>query len=528
MNQAVEHTEGKRNGEPLVKVRDITKSFGGVKALKSVSLDIYPGEVHGLIGANGAGKSTLIKILSGDISQDSGSIFFDGNPLDISNPQDAYNLGFSFIHQELSLIPRFTIIENLTLGMKKAKRFGLIDWKRVEESAQEATAKIGLTYPLDTPVSELSVADQWLVSIAHALMRKIKIISMDEPTASLSAEESEKLFKVIHDLVADGVSVLYVSHRLDEILTLCDGISVFKDGVCVLSTEKKRTTKDQLVEAIVGGKVSQESLVDGVDYEQRSVVLETKNLTWGIRVRDISLTLHRGEVLGLAGLVGSGRTELAHLLFGVQKMDSGTMTLNGKSYSPNKPSDAIKHGIGLVPEERRSQGLFLKDSVNFNINLINLKSLRLNTFLPFIQRRKSGKITEAIIDRLWIKTPSTKTAVVNLSGGNQQKVVIGKWLTRDLSVLILDEPSRGVDVGARAEIHGRIRELAKEGTSIIVISSDNEELPFVCDRVNIMAEGRIVGTLKGEAITKEAISYKSYEHVISSETDNYTRDDSDN
>lgn len=503
-----------RTGDPIIRVSGVSKNFGGVRALKEVSLDIYPGEVHGLIGANGAGKSTLIKILSGDIFQDTGTIYYDGQPLKINNPQDAYNLGFSFIHQELNLVPKFSIIENLTLGMNKAKRFGLIDWKQVRESAKSATERIGLQHPLETPVSELSVADQWLVSIAHALMRKIRVISMDEPTASLSAEESEKLFQVIHDLVADGVSVLYVSHRLDEILQLCDGISVFKDGVCVLSTEKSRTSRQELVDAIVGGKFSQEAVSSELDVKQRPVVLETQDLNRGKKVVDVSMKLHEGEVLGFAGLVGSGRTELAHLLFGVDKPDSGRMYLQGKAYSPKQPSDAIKAGIGLVPEERRSQGLILRDTVNFNINLINLVKLRIAALFPFLSGKRSSGISRSIIKRLQIKTPSVFTPVLELSGGNQQKVVIGKWLTREMKVLILDEPSRGVDVGARGEIHSKIRELAKEGTSIIVISSDNEELPFVCDTVNVMAEGKIVGTLTGSSITKEAISYKSYEHFM--------------
>lgn len=509
-----DNTTNIRIGDPLIRVSEISKSFGGVQALKKVSLDIYPGEVHGLIGANGAGKSTLIKILSGDITQDYGTIYFNNKPLTIKNPQDSYKMGFSFIHQELNLISKFSIIENLTLGMEKAKRFGLIDWKTVKKEAQSVMDKVGLNYPMDTQVSSLSVAEQWLVSIAHALMRNIKVISMDEPTASLSSKESKRLFKVIHDLVADGVSVLYVSHRLDEILALCDGISVFKDGNCVLSTEKKKTNKEALVEAIVGGSVPKTAITSELNFKNKKIVLETKKLSRSKKVINVSMKLHEGEVLGFAGLVGSGRTELAHLLFGVDKPDSGEIILNGAPYAPKNSTDAINSGIGLVPEERRSEGLILKDTVNFNINLINLKKLRINTFFPFQSKRKATNISRSIIERLWIKTPSVNTSVIHLSGGNQQKVVIGKWLTRDLKVLILDEPSRGVDVGARSEIHSRIRELAKEGTSIIVISSDNEELPYVCDTVNIMAEGRIVGTLNGAEITKEAISYKSYEHII--------------
>lgn len=505
---------GSKSGGPLIRVSRVSKAFGGVQALREVSLDIYPGEVHGLIGANGAGKSTLIRILSGDISADSGAILLDGEALSLRNPQDAYDLGFSFIHQELNLVPTFSIIENMTLGMRKPKHLGLIDWKAVRQSVRTVVQRVGIDYPLETVVSELSVADQWLVSIAHALMRKTRIISMDEPTAALSSEETRRLFRVIRDLAGDGVAVLYVSHRLDEIMDLCDGISVFKDGVCVLSTEKRMATRQQLVEAIVGGKHVEQEISEHPDVRQRQVLLGVASLQRGPKVKDVSFRLHSGEVLGLAGLVGSGRTEVANIIYGVDTPEAGRMTYRGKPFLPRNPTAAIDVGIGLVPEERRSQGLILSHTVGENLNLINLRNLRWRRFFPLQSRTKAARISGSIIERLRIKTPSERTAVRALSGGNQQKVVIGKWLTRPLSVLIFDEPSRGVDVGARAEIHARIRQLASEGRGIIVISSDNEELPFVCDTVHVMAEGRIVGTLRGSEITKEAITHKSYEHLI--------------
>ena len=500
-------------GVPLLSIIGLSKNFGGVRALSNVNLEIRPGEVHGLIGSNGAGKSTLIKILSGDIARDSGEIYLDGLPISVGNPQEAYKLGFSFIHQELNLIPKFSILKNLTLGLRKKTKFGLIDWKSVRNDVLEVIAKVGLTQSLDTPVEELSVADQWLVTIAHALMRRIKIISMDEPTASLSAEESERLFRVIHDLTAGGIAVLYVSHRLDEVLALCDGISVFKDGQCVLSTTREDATKSMLVEAIVGAQMSEIGQPVSTDVRKNRVVLQLTDLCKGRKVNKVSLTLHAGQVLGLGGLVGSGRTELASLIFGVEKPDSGSMLLEGKPYAPNNTSDAIRLGVGLVPEERRTQGLILKNSVDFNMNLTNLAQLRIHRNIYLLSKKKFAAVSNAIVERLRIKTPSIHTHVVNLSGGNQQKVVIGKWLSRELKILIMDEPSRGVDVGARAEIHGKIRELADAGTSIIVISSDNEELPHICDTVLVMSEGRITGELTGEEITKEAILHKSYEHA---------------
>jgi ABC-type sugar transport system ATPase subunit len=493
---------------PLLAVQNVSKNFGGVRALDNVSLEVYPGEVHGLIGSNGAGKSTLIKILSGDIQKDGGTIVFDGAPFTAHNPHESYKQGLGFIHQELALVPKFSILQNLTLGLPKTTYFGLINWKAERKRAAAVAERAGLRQPLDTIVDQLSVADQWLVSIAHALMHKCRIISMDEPTASLSAEESENLFKLISELTAEGTSILYVSHRLDEILRLCNNISVFKDGNCVLRTSRHKATREILIEAIVGGKISAVPLETGSG-ARRDVILEARHLKGG-RVRDVSFVLHRGEVLGIGGLVGAGRTELANLLFGVDKMEDGNVFFEGRPYRPKSPAAAIKSGIALVPEERRTQALILKDSIDFNLSLTNLDSLKIGG-LSILNTKKSAALAQAVVKRLGVKTPSINTPVIDLSGGNQQKVVIGKWLNRAMKIIIFDEPSRGVDVGARAEIHAKIRELASEGAAIIVISSDNEELPRVCDRVLVMSFGRVSGELTGNEITKEAILYKSYE-----------------
>ena len=506
-------TTSATNGAPLLKIAGLSKSFGGVQALKSVDLEVRAGEVHGLIGSNGAGKSTLIKILSGDIQRDAGEIFLNGSPFFVRNPQESYAAGLNFIHQELALVPKFSILQNLTLGIPKPTRFGFIDWKAVRRSVARVVEKVGIRHSLDTIVENLSVADQWLVSIAHALMHECKLISMDEPTASLSAGESEILFSVIGDLTREGVAVLYVSHRLDEILRLCGGISVFKDGSLVLTTNTAEATRDTLIEAIVGGEMRDVRVEQTAGLSTRPVVFEARNLSWSDKVRNVSFSLHAGEVLGFGGLVGSGRTELARLIFGVERPDSGGMILDGKAFLPKSPRDAIDSGIGLVPEERRSQGLVLKDTVDFNISLTNLPALRFHKRVPLVDMRRSAAISERIVKRLAVKTPSVHTNVVDLSGGNQQKVVIGKWLNRELRILILDEPSRGVDVGARAEIHSKIRELAAAGMAVIVISSDNEELPRVCDRVLVMSYGNVVGSLSGGEITKEAILYKSYERA---------------
>lgn len=498
---------------PLVRVQGLRKSFGGVQALKGVDLDIRPGEVHGLVGANGAGKSTLIRLLAGVDVPDDGLLEVDGHPTAIPNPQRATALGLSFIHQELNLVPHFSAIENMTLGLPKPTRAGLIDWPKVHAEVADVVERLGIDFPLDTPISALSVAEQWMLSIGRALVRRARLIAMDEPTASLSAEESERLFKVIRDLAADGIAILYVSHRLDEILHLCDVVTVFKDGERVLYLERSAMTRGALVRGIVGGELAESNGVPAGGHAAGDVVLEVDRLRRAPKVKDVSLRLRAGEVLGLAGLVGAGRTELARLIFGVDAPEGGRMALDGRPYHPSAPFDAVERGVVLVPEERRSSGLVLDESVRFNLNLPNLRPVRAVGGLPFVSDRKSGARARAVMARLKIKAEGVDTPVRQLSGGNQQKVVIGKWLGLETKVLILDEPSRGVDVGARTEIHHIIRELAERGAAVLVISSDNEELPGLCDRVLVMTEGRVSGELLGDAITKEGILHLSYGHT---------------
>ncbi|MCC8181233.1 MAG: sugar ABC transporter ATP-binding protein [Planctomycetes bacterium] len=429
-NNAALSTPGSSGAAPLLKITGLSKSFGGVRALNSVDLDVRAGEVYGLIGSNGAGKSTLIKILSGAVERDEGEILWEGKPYSAGNPQEAYRQGLNFVHQELALIPKFSILQNLTLGMDKPSSFGFINWGATRKSVQEVVERIGIKQPLETIVETLSVADQWLVSIAHALMHQCKIISMDEPTASLSAEESEVLFKVIEDLTGEGIAVIYVSHRLDEVLRLCDRITVFKDGECVLTTNREHATKQMLIEAIVGGVIETAPIIARQGEENRPVVLRADNLCQGEKVKNVSFSLHQGEVLGLGGLVGSGRTELANLIFGLEKPDSGTMLLDGKPYTPADPHAAVQKGVALVPEERRTQGLILKESVGFNLSLADLTSLRIIPGLPITALAKSAVVARSVVERLGIRTPSIRTPVMDLSGGNQQKVVIGKWLNR--------------------------------------------------------------------------------------------------
>jgi ABC-type sugar transport system ATPase subunit len=499
---------------PFVRTRGIAKSYGGVRALHNIDLDIYPGEVHGLVGANGAGKSTFIKLLAGVEIPDAGTIELEARPVPILNPEQSTRLGFSFIHQELNLVPQFNALQNLTLGLPKPKRAGLIHWPSVRANMSGLIKRLGINFSLDVPVSELSVAEQWMVSIGRALIRKARLIAMDEPTASLSPNESERLFRIIRELASDGIAILYVSHRLDEILNLCGTITVFKDGEKVLQQTVKGMTKNDLIQAIVGAEGIAAPPTKSVRRLSERVVLQAKELRRAPRVRDVSLSLHAGEVVGLAGLVGAGRTELANLIFGADAPDHGTMLLDGSAYRPRNPHEATSQGVVLVPEERRSQGLILDRSISFNINLPFLKPARLFAPLPVVSTRRSASRANQIMNQLRIKAETAATPVRLLSGGNQQKVVIGKWLTLAPRLLILDEPSRGVDVGARSEIHRIINELAEHGAAILVISSDDEELPGLCDRVIVMTEGRIAGELRGVEITREAILRLSYHSTI--------------
>ena len=500
------------NALPLLQVNGLTKHFGGVQALKGVDVTVFAGEVHGLVGANGAGKSTLIRCLAGIIQPDNGQILLNGEAVRVADPQAARALGLSFIHQELNMVPRFTGLQNMLLGLPKPLRLGMVDWQAARRDVEPVIQRLGVTFPMDVPVDRLTVAERWLISIGRALLFKSKLIAMDEPTASLSMEESERLFRIIRELAADGIAILYVSHRLEEIIDLCGRVTVFKDGASVLDIERAGLNRKALVRAIVGADVAVAPAISSTQPD-RPVLLEARNLSRVPYVRNASLTLHKGEVLGLAGLVGAGRSELVRMLYGADRPDTGEIWLEGRKLSLREPQDAVRSGIALVPEERRSQGLLLDKSVAFNINLPSVKSLRYAPLLPFINLGQARSRALDIVQQLQVKTPGVTTPVRTLSGGNQQKIVIGKWLTAPMKVIILDEPSRGVDVGARGDIHAIVRSLAREGAGVIVISSEVEELPGLCVRVIVMVEGRIVGELAGEAITKEALIHLSYAHT---------------
>lgn len=491
--------------EPLLRMEGISKAFPGVQALDRVDFEAYSGEVMALVGENGAGKSTLMKILSGAYQKDSGRIYLEGKRVEIQNPYHAQLLGISTIYQELNVTPNQTVVQNIFLGREIKRRsflgfLGFVDKKEMEKRAQELLEKLGANIHPAELVKNLSVAQRQLVEIAKALSFRAKIIIMDEPTSALGPEEVEKLFEVVRQLKEQGIAVIFISHRLEEVFKIADRITVLRDGKLVGYMTKEEATPDKVIYLMVnrplGDMFRKEEIPKG------EPILEVKNLRSNI-VKDVSFTLYRGEILGIAGLVGSGRTELVRLIFGADPKISGDIYIEGKKVEIKSPEDAVKMGIGLVPEDRQNQGLILKMSVRENIGIPIIRSLI--KALGFVDKIKLSKIAEEFVRRLNIKTPSILEKVLYLSGGNQQKVVLAKWLASEPKILILDEPTRGIDVGAKAEIHAIMNQLAKQGISIIMISSEMPEVLAMSDRILVMSEGKIVAEVSRNEATQEKI-----------------------
>lgn len=494
-------------GKILLEMKGIGKTFPGVKALEGVNLTVREGQVHALLGENGAGKSTLIKILSGAYSKDEGQIFFEGQPVEIKSPQDAQNLGISTIYQEFNLAPHLTIAENIFIG-HLPKRGPLVDWAAARVRAQEILNSLGVELSVDTPTSTLSVAEQQLVEIAKALNRKTRILIMDEPSAVLGEKDLENLFGVVRTLQASGIGIIYISHRLKEIFELADEVTVLKDGRYVDTKAIADVTMDDLVRLMIGRDLQdvypKRTAVPG------DVLLEVKNVARSKLVHDVSFKLHAGEIVGFAGITGSGRTEVARVIFGADPY-TGEMLISGKPYKARSPEDAIAHGIALVTEDRKGQGLLLKLPVTANTTISGLKRL---TRFGLIKLREELNLVKEMIRQLSIKTPSPNFLVVNMSGGNQQKVILARWLSIGTRIFIMDEPTRGIDVGSKSEIYQIMADLTSKGVGIIMISSELPEVLGMSDRIMVMRQGTIVKELSRAEASEEAIML----HAVGTET----------
>ena len=477
----------------------ITKHYSGVVALDSVAFSLEPGSVHCLLGENGAGKSTLIKILSGAIGKDSGEILLDGEPVSIDSPSAAQRVGISTIYQDFKLVPELSVAENIMLGNEPTTSLKLIDYAAMNDRARALLRQLGEVIDPTEPVRNLSTAKQQVVEIAKSLSRNVRILILDEPTAPLTDRETEILFGIIRKLKTDGVGVIYISHRLEEVFKIGDRITVLRDGKNVGSFGVKEVDRPTLIRSMVGRSLEDE--FPRTELARGTEILRVQGLG-NQSVHDFSFSLQWGEILGLAGLVGAGRTELARILFGADKALGGKILLDGKELLPRSPQEAIEAGIGLLTEDRNSQGLFLQMNVRENISAANLASLCTG---PFVRRKEEDAVAKQYIDRLQVKTPDAETCVETLSGGNRQKVVLARWLFADSKVLIFDEPTVGIDVGVKYEIYQLINNLAKSGVGIMVISSDMPELLGICTRIAVMCEGRITGFLTREDASQEKI-----------------------
>ncbi|XOK59433.1 sugar ABC transporter ATP-binding protein [Paenibacillus elgii] len=487
----------------LLEMNDISKSFPGVRVLDQVTFNLTGGEVHALMGENGAGKSTLMKILGGIHRRDGGTVILKGTPCEIASPSMAQSLGIAMIHQELNLIPHLTVMENIFLGREFTYgRSGMINWGKMRQESVRFLSQLGLSIDPGIIAGELSVGQQQMIEIAKALSMNAEILVLDEPTAALTDREIEALFTVIESLKAKGVGMIYISHRMEEIFRICDRVTVMRDGHTVGTDRVADTNIDKLVKMMVGREIKDR--FPKIDVAVGEPKLEINGLSLPGKLQDISFAVRSGEIVGIAGLMGAGRTELAKALFGVTPARQGEIRVDGRPVAIRKPVDAIRAGIALVTEDRKDEGLLLNLSVKDNISLPNLKDV---SSFGFVSSSKETGISDRLISQLLIKTPNGEQKVSSLSGGNQQKVVIGKWLETNPQVFILDEPTRGVDIGAKKEIYDLMNQLVSRGVAILMISSELPEVLGMSDRILVMHEGRIAGEFaRGEA-TQEKIMH---------------------
>lgn len=489
-----------KSGKEIVRFENVSKTFPGVKALSDVSFSVKAGEVHALVGENGAGKSTLIKCLMGVHQKDSGNIYVESKKAEIKNPMQASKHGLGAVYQDVTIANHLSIGENFFLGKLPQNRVGLVDWKKINKYTKETLSKLDLEINPKTIVKNLPIAQQEMVAIAKTVHEDCKLIIFDEPTALLANEEVEQFFKLIRKLKEDNIAIIYISHRMEEIFSLCDTVTVLKDGCLIKTLPISETDEDSLINMMVGRNVEDMYSINHAKIGEK--VLEVKGLTKKNIFKDISLELHKGEILGLFGLVGSGRTDIVRAISGADDFDSGEIKLNGKKAKIKSPTDAIKLGIGLLPEDRKKQGLTLHTTVEKNINLASYKKI---SKLGVINRKKEKLIAEKFVKSLRIKTPSIRQKVRNLSGGNQQKVVISKWLCRNSNIFIFDEPTVGIDVGAKVEIYKLFEEILKKGNSIILISSYLPEIMGLAEKIMVISEGKHVGTVNKQEYDEELI-----------------------
>jgi len=485
----------------LLTMKNIKKSFSGVAALKNAELELNKGEVVALMGENGAGKSTLMKILTGIYSKDEGTVTFEGKEVEYKSVSESEEAGIAIVHQELNMMNDLTVAQNLFIG-KERKKGVFIDDAKMAQDAKELFKKLNVDINPNVKIGSLTVGKQQMVEIAKAISTNAKVIVFDEPTAALTDSEIEELFKVINDLRAKGTGIIYISHRMDEINVISDKVIVMRDGEYVGTLVTKECTKDDIIKMMVGRTVFMEPKTKSDVSADAEVVLRCENLNRGKHVKNVSFELRKGEILGFSGLMGAGRTEVARLIFGADPMDSGKIYIHGKEVSIKSTKDAVNAGIGYLSEDRKRYGLLVDKSVEENTCLSSLEKF---TKGLFIDGSKSKTVSEKYVQELRTKTPSVTQIIKKLSGGNQQKVVIAKWLVKDSEILIFDEPTRGIDVGAKSEIYDLMERLVKEGKSIIMISSELPEVLRMSDRVVVMCEGRITGCLDISEASQEGI-----------------------
>lgn len=490
-------------GEVILTMKGIDKSFPGVHALDHVDLEVRRGEVHALMGENGAGKSTLMKVLTGIYTKDEGTITYEGKEIEFSNPREAQDAGIVIVHQELNMMGHLTVAQNIFIG-REMMNGGLIDDKKMNEEARKLFDKLNIDIDPTETMSRLTVGRQQMCEIAKAISHDAKVIIFDEPSAALTEAEIEELFKIIRDLREKQLGIVYISHRMDEIKVITDRVTVMRDGGYVGTLITEESTKDDIINMMVGRVIYEDPKTASAVPKDAPVVLKVEHLNAGKMVQDVSFELHKGEILGFSGLMGAGRTETARALFGADPKESGDIYINGQKVDIKTPQDAVRCGIGYLSEDRKRYGIVVAKSVAENSTMASLEQFMKGIF---INKKKEDQVAQEYVEALKTKTPGVDQLVVNLSGGNQQKVVIAKWLVRNCDILIFDEPTRGIDVGAKSEIYHLMNELVSQGKSIIMISSEMTEILRMSDRIIVMCEGRKTGELGIEEATQERIMH---------------------